>query len=92
MGTILKEKVLTAKKIHNCNACICLRESNTDLFNQLTYKEKKAVVRMKKQKWKIIPGQKYLYMANTFDGDFVIFKADLEINEICLKYNLYQEN
>lgn len=65
--------------------CMC------DIINELTFAEKRAIVRMKKQKCKILPGQKYIKQANIFDGDFCIWKADLEMHDICVRLDLYSE-
>ena len=91
MATVLSQKFLIAKKEHNCDACFVLSECISDVFSELTFKEKKAVVRMKNQKMKIMTGQKYIKQANIFNGDFCVFKADIEIDAICVRLDLYEE-
>ena len=47
---------------------------------------------MKSQDGKIIVGQKYIRQVNVFDGDFYEFKADIEMNDICRRLDLYEED
>jgi len=93
MSTVLSSKILTAKKVHQCDAYyFWISECIHDIFSELTFKEKRAIARMKSQKGKIIPGQKYIRQANIFNGDFCKFKADIEMDNICHRLDLYTED
>ena len=93
MSIVLEEKKLIAKKIHGCDASYnVISECISDIMPELTFKEKRTIVRMKQQKMKIIPGTKYIRQANIIDGDFCIWKADIEIHEICVRLDLYEQD
>ena len=93
MSTVLSQKILTAHKIHNCSAYyFVISEVISDIIGELTFKEKREIIRMKQQKGHIFPGQKYIMQANIFDGDFCIWKADLEMHKICIRLDLYEND
>ena len=92
MATNLSSRIIKARKVHDCDASCIIEECISEIVSILTFKEKRAVVRMIAQKGKILPGQKYLYQANIFDGDFCIFCADLEMHQICARLDLYVED
>jgi len=55
------------------------------------YQDLRKIVRMRRRKGLIQPGQRYIYQAQIFEGDFCVFKADIEMDDICRRYNLYPE-
>ena len=92
MSTVLSSKILTAKKDHKCDAYnFWISEYIKDIIQELTFKEKRSVVRMRLQKGKILTGQKYIRVVSVFDGDFCDFKADIEMDKICSRLDLYEE-
>ena len=93
MARVLEQRILTAKKIHDCDASYhVISECISNIMDELTFKEKRACVRMKNAKMKILPGTKYIRQANIIDGDFYVWKADLEMHQICVRLDLYEED
>jgi hypothetical protein len=91
MSENLRTTYPIARKKHDCNACDWIEPCLQDIFCELTFKEKRAISRMKNQKGKILPGQKYICSVGIWEGDFSVFKADIEMNDICVRLDLYVE-
>lgn len=91
MSTNLQYKIRTARKHHVCLACYwfdrsCYGQQDMDPDDWL------IVEACKSDKWKIIPGQRYLYSVGIDGGEFTEFKGRLDMHNICLKYDLYPED
>ena len=67
-----------------CNCC--------DDFSEMTFTEKRAIVKARNNNGMILKGQKYLYQFIVDSGDKYVFKAIPELHEICLKYKIYPED
>lgn len=89
METILSTTHPVAKKHHQCDACTWLL--NGGYPDGMTISEWRSIVKAKRNKWKIVPGQKYIRQSQMQDGEFVCFKAIPEIDEICRKYDVYED-
>ena len=89
MITVLSESNPKARKHHTCDACIWLL--NGDGWNGMGFSisELRSISRAKRNKWKIVPGQKYLRQNNIYDGELYTFKAIPEIDAICKNHDLY---
>ena len=88
MGT-LRVTRRTARKKHECNACLWLRDSLRDM--QMTFSEWRSVVRAKQSNCKILPGEQYDEVALSDTGSLTTIRHKPEINDICHKYDIYQE-
>ncbi len=88
---VLSEGTHTAKKEHPCNACEWLIEYGLSSLKELnlTLSEYRAIAKAKSNGWKIKKGERYFKQAQIFEGDFCVFKAIPEINDICTKHNIY---
>jgi len=81
-----------ARKIYNCDACDWIVNGDLyETFHCCTWEEKKDIIRARRNKWRIHPGQKYLRQAMKWEGEMTTFKAIPEMHDICVKYDLYQE-
>lgn len=90
MAQILSERKPIARKEYYCDASVWVNEFyENGLFS---YSDLRKIVKMRQRNWKIQKGEKYLYQANVVWGDFFVFRANLEMHEICLKYDLYPED
>lgn len=74
-----------AKKKHSCDAFVWI--VNSGIYDELTDEEKKAFDNCSGS---IKPGEVYIYQVQTFDGDFTIFRANIAMDTICHKYDLYE--
>lgn len=85
---IISDKVITARKKHRCDAFDYIMNCYEDgLF---TYAELRHIVKMRRQKGFILPGQQYRRQVNTFDG-FGVYKGEVELDKICKKYDLFDD-
>lgn len=77
-----------ARKEHECMACLWLQD--IDSLDGFTFAEKRAIAKAKANNWRIKPGERYLHdkMVN-LDGIYS-FKAIIEIDKICHKYDFYE--
>ena len=81
---LLSESMPIARKEHNCNACDFAFEDITGY----TFDELRSLVTARRNKYKILKGQKYVKQ-NIKDTDGIrMYKAIPEIHDICVKYDL----
>lgn len=90
MCTILREGTPVARKNYCCDASDWIM--NSDVFSDCTFKEKRQIVIAQRNGWKIKKGDKYTYQVNIWSGDFNVFKAITAMHDICVNYDLYQED
>lgn len=89
MSTVLRTSYPIAKKDYSCDACHWLNEGG--LPDGMTISEIKTFIRAKRDGFKIKAGQKYVKVVQIWCGDFSVFKARPEIDDICKKYDIYEE-
>ena len=78
-----------ARKEHNCDACDLILNDLASLVDELTFSEKREIVKARRNNWKIQKGEIYVRQSNKMDGEFYTFKAILPIHEICLDHEVY---
>tara|TARA_R110000764_G_scaffold146819_1_gene234604 strand:- start:3658 stop:3930 length:273 start_codon:yes stop_codon:yes gene_type:complete len=88
MITVLSESEPVVRKEHNCDASDWILSAGIDGVG-FSISEKRALVKARRNKWKISKGQKYIRQGNIQDGELYTFKAIPELHSICLKCNLY---
>ena len=88
MITVISESKPVARKEHDCYACEWLLANGVNGMGY-SFFELRQIAKAKRNKWKIVKGQKYVKQNNVFDGMVYTYKAIPEIHEICLKHNLY---
>lgn len=90
MSTIIRESNPVARKRYYCGAADWI--INSEIFRTCTFTEKKQIIIASRSGWMINKGDKYYQQVNIFSGDFGVFKAMPALNDICIKYDLYQED
>lgn len=88
MIEILSESTPTARKEHECMACEFILNNSIN-GEGFTRPELRALSRARKNKWRIVKGQKYVKQNNKIGSDLYTFKAIQEIHDICVKYEFY---
>lgn len=88
MIRVLSESEPVARKPHDCMASGFILAHGVN-GNGYSFAELRAIAKAKKNKYKVIKGQKYIRQNNTFDGELYTFKAIPEMHEICLNHELY---
>jgi len=88
--SIIKVTQRTARKQHECNACLFLFEAD---FRNLgaTFSEYRRIAGARMLNGKIMPGEKYEEVFCEDAGAVGTFRQKPEIHEICQKYDLYFE-
>ena len=89
MITILSQSIPKARKPHSCMASEFICGAGVNGFGY-SFSELRVIAKAKKNKFKIIKGQKYLRQNNICDGDIYTFKAIPEMHQICLDHDLYE--
>jgi hypothetical protein len=79
-----------AKKDYTCDGCVWINQNLCDFIGELTFTEKRELVRARKNKYKIIKGQTYIKTKGMWEGEFSVFRAIPTINQICHNHNIYQ--
>lgn len=97
MSEILKEvQIKHVKKDHECNACLWLNgigSTTESIFNQIemTDAEKQSIINAHANRWKVKKGDPAIYRVGITDGDFSAWYSIPEIDEICIKYDIYDD-
>ena len=95
MTEILSQSTPTARKDYPCDACVWLLEFGNlrQIINELdlTFSEKRVIIRVFKDGRKIRKGNKYLKQNNKQDGRIYTFRAIPEIHDACIKKDMYFE-
>lgn len=93
MLEIISTSEHVAKKEYNCDSSEWLLEYVRDegrLPRKITFAEKRLLVIAQREKFKILPGAKYIRQAGKYDYFYVV-RMRPEIHKICCKYELYPE-
>lgn len=92
MCRVIGESRPKARLAHQCMAYEYLENSDlSDIIYEMTYAEKRAVVRAKLNGGLILPGQVYVRIFMDLDGYLETYKAIPEIHDICQKYSLFED-
>ena len=86
MRKITREYNSIARNDYPCNALECLQDHDIASFD---YSDRRALVEVRRNGWKIKKGQKHLVQFNCFDGRVCKFRAIPEVHAICIKYDAY---
>lgn len=87
MCMLISESRCKARKAHSCMAYEYLNGFGVEL--ELTYAEKRAIVRAKLNGGKIQPGEEYIRQFMDWDGEKGTYKAIPAIHDICIKYDVF---
>lgn len=78
-----------ARKDYRCEACDYIRELIGE--GVFTFSDMRKIVEVKRKGWKILKGERYMKCQGKWDGEFEVFRAVPEMNDLCHKYDLYVE-
>lgn len=79
-----------AKKDYPCGAWEWICNSGLDDLDYDT-EDLKVINNAKKESCMIKKGETYLKTSGTFDGEFSVFRARIDLNKICEKHKLYPD-
>lgn len=91
MISIIHESKPTARKEYNCDACNFLFNLSDICELGLSLSEYRSVAKAIQNNYRIQKGSKYVRQFNTDGSEAWTFRAIPEINDICLKFDLYEE-
>jgi hypothetical protein len=55
----------------------------------LTFTEKRSLIKMRNERYKINPGDKYYEQVGIQDGEFYCIQCRIDVLELCRKYDLW---
>lgn len=87
--TVIQTKYPKARKDHTCDACYWLCQGLEFVSHNLSFREKRAIVRARRNGWKIKKGETYVRATVKQDGELATFRAIPEIDQICTETGLY---
>lgn len=88
MANVLDETNPVARKNYECMACEWVLNKGIDGYG-FSKDELRILAKARKNKWKILKGQKYIRQFNKQDSGVYTFKAIPEVHQICLDNDLY---
>lgn len=87
MIVVLRDEVVRARKSYACDACWIWNDRAVD---DVTADERLIIQAVQADKWSIKPGDLYrktIYL----DGGLRTYRARLDMDKLCLRYDLYDE-
>jgi hypothetical protein len=84
-----KKSTPIARKTYECDACAWLDNMGYENFADLSFSDKKLLVKLRKNKL-IMPGEKYLKVTGKFEGEFAVFRAKLTADYLCEKMGFWE--
>lgn len=78
-----------AQKNYTCDGCDWINENLCDFIDELTFTEKRELVRARKNKYKIIKGQTYVKTTGMWEGEFSVYRSIPEIDKICEQHGVF---
>lgn len=92
MATILSDTKHIARKTYTCNACEWIENVVVDnLYDyEFTYAELREIVKARRNRWRIVPGQLYRKVVEVEDGYLSVWRVIPAIDAICRKHDIYE--
>lgn len=92
MATILSDTKHIARKRYVCNACEWIENDLADhlYYYKFTCAELREIVKARRNRWCIVPGQQYRKQVGIESGDFYVWRVIPAIDAICRKYDIYE--
>ena len=87
----LSEKIVTAKQHHNCDASRVFLQSNYGA-NDISADDWLTVQACEADNWKIKPAQEYRKTVYGDMGKIYTFRARLDMDSICTRYEMYDDD
>ena len=91
MSRLISQMTVVATKKYQCNSSLFLEPCLYDIMDELTFSEKRAIVKARNNGWNIMPGEKYLSQFGEFEGEVFRVKCIPAIHDICVRLQLYQQ-
>lgn len=89
MCKVIAEQTRIAHKAYEDMASVWLTNSDVQA-SELTFAERRAVVRARRDGWNIKPGQRYLDQSFKQDGEVMRIRYRPDIHRICIRLDLYE--
>jgi hypothetical protein len=87
---VLSSSCPVARKDYSCDSWEWLSNA-WPLGDFLSFTEMRKVVKAKRNSYKIKKGDRYFKQTGLYDGEFYTFRAIPDLNEICMKHDIYDE-
>lgn len=88
---LLKDEQRTARKLYDCDASYHWRTYGPPADVELSAGDLRVVEEAKTDEWKIRPGQRYRYVAQTDGRRMEVYRARLDMDSLCQEHDLYDD-
>lgn len=79
-----------ARKQYTCEAIDWILNDGLDAY-EFDEEELAIIEKARSEKWKILKGTKYVKISGKWEGEFCVFRARKDIDEICQDHDIYSE-
>ena len=79
-----------ARKEYHCQASDCINQCGL-CERDFEPKDWLTIKAAEKENYKILKGTKYVKISGKWEGEFSVFRARLDLNDICNKEQLYPD-
>ncbi len=89
MVQVIKQTEQRARRVYSCGLAEDFGE--VQFPSGMTFSERRALVRYRQKKRKILKGEIYVRQFNKYEGDVYTWVADRDLFKIFCKYDLFPE-
>jgi hypothetical protein len=83
-----RETTPKARKEYTCDAIDWILNDGLDSY-EFSDEELSIIKNAESEKWKILKGTEYVKCEGKWEGDFSVFRARKDINQICIDHDIY---
>jgi hypothetical protein len=91
MTTVLRDEIRTARKAYHCDAFARWRDCAMGPQDCENDEQRATLAAAEADGGKILPGQKYRFVAAIYDGDFGTWRERIDMGKLCAAHDLYDE-
>ena len=91
MDRVLSETIVCARKHYLCDASECWNRYACDESDCQTSDQRLMVEAARADKWKILPGQKYVKIIGVHEGEICVYRARPGMHAVCIELGLFEE-
>lgn len=90
MGDLCVEKRVVARKHHDCAACAAFLRAGYSSQDLHLADEWLTVIAAEADGWKVKPGDDCFVCSGFFDGTAFRYYKRIDMDNLCIKYDLYE--
>ncbi len=92
MGRVISTTTQKANKDYNCDACYWWNKAGFGLDECESIEQMVVFETAEKEGFKILRGQKYIKQIGINDGELCVYRARIDMNDICHQLDVFPDS